>query len=441
MNFEVGDLFQKGIANDSYQLYIARESGEWLVHPDQSHEYAVQKEQPFSLASDFPELNNPFENDLLNEPSEIYFERWNSRVIEFESQAWRVKPENQKIAILLKNDAGWLQTEFISSFLTGNLPLGLALILAYFLGTRLVRSMDRSRTLLLTLKEEQISLRQKNDDIQQAFDDLNALQNQLVETRKIASLGMMVAGISHELNTPISGTKLALEYLNEHIPRLKNKFLSGELTEDEFFSILDSAANSLQLADDNLSSSLNLIQRFKMLAKNASSEEAYEFNLLDEIHSFQSSFERHHGHRNIELHVDCASDIVLHTHGFVLRQALSNIAENAVQHAFEENQKGDIYVQVEHQGENIVLTIKDNGRGISENHVRQIFDPFFTTGRSRGRTGLGLHIVHLWVSRILKGTIHVFSIPEQGTTFTIELPAVVSEEDSRPASAHTQQVN
>jgi PAS domain S-box-containing protein len=261
-----------------------------------------------------------------------------------------------------------------------------------------------------------------NQELERTVTSLRETQEQLVEAEKMASLGNLVAGISHEINTPVGVSVTSASSLKEEVSTLRHKFENGSMKRSElegFFVHADQACNILLSNTERASA---LIRSFKQVAVDQSSDELRMINLRDYFDEILLSLHPKLKHASVIVVNKAAHGIEMLTHPGAIYQVMSNLVLNAVIHAYEPEQAGEIRIGAEIEGEFVVLTCQDDGAGIAPQHLKRIFDPFFTTRRGAGGTGLGLNIVYNLVTAKLRGRISVDSQLHSGTTFTLRLP-------------------
>jgi signal transduction histidine kinase len=278
------------------------------------------------------------------------------------------------------------------------------------------------------------ALRLSKDQADATLAELKVTQSNLIQAEKLASLGQLVAGVAHEINTPLGVALTTSTALEREVGRLGDQAASGRLSKSEFSSSLARLTEGSRLLLSNLTRAIDLVYSFKQVAADQASGERRRFELkgwLDELLTSLGPVLRKSGH---EVVVDCPADLVLDTYPGSLGQVLTNLVMNAIVHAYRPGQSGRLTIKAALAKHRMVrLTFADNGQGIAPDHLPRIFDPFFTTGRDRGGTGLGLHIVYNLVTARLQGGINVKSSPGMGTRFTIDLPITVGNRPAEPA--------
>ncbi|NEQ53128.1 MAG: HAMP domain-containing histidine kinase [Leptolyngbya sp. SIO3F4] len=272
------------------------------------------------------------------------------------------------------------------------------------------------------LQESQTILEKKSQDLEQTLQELTLTQSKLVEAEKMAALGGLVAGVAHEINTPI-GTSITLaSTLSDETKALVEAMAEGQLKRSRFQNYLKVAQQCAALLFINLDRAGQLVQSFKQVAVDQASLEQRTFLVKPYLMEVITSLSPHlkNTHHQIELVGD--DTITLTSYPGAIAQIVTNLVTNSLNHAYGEQDHGRIALEVYADAHQLQLQYSDDGCGISEQNLPKIFEPFFTTARNQGGTGLGLHIVYNLVTQNLQGQISVHSQTGQGTRFDIELP-------------------
>ncbi len=263
--------------------------------------------------------------------------------------------------------------------------------------------------------------RSLNDNIQ----TLAATRNELVENEKMASLGRLVAGFAHELNTPVGIAVGAVSHGDDTLTRLSNLLKQDEVTEEELAPLISNLHETQHLALNIFRRAADLVQRFKRTSIDRSSQQkrAYFLHelLQDVIVSLQNVLKR----TSIDLKIDCPKDLKLYGTPGLVEQIITNLITNSIQHGFDQGKNpGEIKITVSRTAnQHIRIDYQDNGLGMSEQVKQQAFEPFFTTQRAQGGSGLGLYVLYNIVTQQLLGKIHLTTSPGNGSRFCIDYPA------------------
>ncbi|WP_042699280.1 PAS-domain containing protein [Azospirillum sp. B506] len=272
------------------------------------------------------------------------------------------------------------------------------------------------------------AVRAAKEEAERALQDLKDAQVQLIQAEKMAALGALVAGVTHEINTPVGIALTGASLLAEKTRALRHLFEAGTLRRGDFADYIDIADEATQLMLLNVERATRLIQSFKQIAVDQASEERRVFEVNHYIHEVLRSLGmriRRSGHSVV---VDCPEDLTLDSYPGVFSQILTNFVINSLLHAYDPGVRGRLTVTVRVVGGEVELVYADDGRGISADLHGKVFEPFFTTSRDRGGSGLGLNIVYTLVTRTLRGRLLLDSAPGAGTAFTLRFPRVTPAE-------------
>ena len=282
---------------------------------------------------------------------------------------------------------------------------------------------ELNATLESRVEERTDELTRSNEELVQTLETLQQAQNELLRAEKLASLGSMVAGIAHELNTPIGNSVMVASTLADHTRTFKHEVETGSVRRSTLDRHISSSDTALDILMRNLHRASELIKSFKQVAVDQTSAQRRQF-LLDEVVG-EITLALHPMLKKTPFTVKTFIDdnVLLDSFPGPLGQVLSNLINNAVIHGFEGRAQGEIEIYGRKSADHLVeLIVTDNGCGISPKHIDKIFDPFFTTKLGKGGSGLGLNIVHSIVTRVLGGQVKVISASESGTRFEIVLP-------------------
>ena len=265
-------------------------------------------------------------------------------------------------------------------------------------------------------------LRKRNQELASSMDTLNQAQEQLVESERMASLGGLVAGIAHDVNTPLGVSVTAASFLQERLNNLKTDFEDKSLTSKNMASFIDEAEQTALLLLSNLERASDLIASFKQVAVDQTSETEREFVLGEYINEIIQSLKPSFKHTDHQINVSCPDNLVVTCAPGAIAQIVTNMVVNSLTHGFERKSAGKITLDVKELGDEVVIYYKDDGRGLSEEELSQLFDAFFTTKRGEGGSGLGTHIMYNLVTQSLQGHIEADSTLGDGLQYTIRFP-------------------
>ncbi|MBV8749993.1 MAG: hypothetical protein JO103_09795 [Candidatus Eremiobacteraeota bacterium] len=256
---------------------------------------------------------------------------------------------------------------------------------------------------------------------------LREAQRSLVDAEKLASLGGLVAGIAHEINTPVGVALTAATQLVEEVRATRERLAQGTLRRSDFEAFLDTVEEGTGLAAMNAARAAELVLGFKQIAVDQSSDERRAFLLADYVRDIVTSLRPEYKHRPVTFELDVDRAIVVDVRPGAIAQIITNLIVNALTHAFPRDGGGTIEIAARFAFGEVVLTFADDGRGIAPAVQERIFEPFFTTDRANGGSGLGLSIVRTLATHALAGSIAVDTAPGAGTRFTLRFPAVTPE--------------
>lgn len=262
-----------------------------------------------------------------------------------------------------------------------------------------------------------------NAELESAMKRLKLAQEQLVQSEKLASLGGLVAGVAHEINTPVGVSVTAASTLQDETERLSARFADGSMKRSDLSQFVAMADESSQIILKNLARAADLIQSFKRVAVDQSSEEQRRFVLSDYLDEVLLSLRPQIKKTQHEVEVVCPKDLQLDGYPGVIAQIVTNLVGNSLVHAFDEGDSGHLRFEVSREdGDWVQLRYSDDGKGIAADQLPRIFDPFYTTKRGSGGSGLGLHIVYNLATQMLGGEIKVSSQPGEGVCFDLRFP-------------------
>jgi two-component system sensor histidine kinase ChiS len=265
-------------------------------------------------------------------------------------------------------------------------------------------------------------VKERTEQLEEALASLNQARSRLIQSEKLASLGGLVAGVAHEINSPIGIGVTASSHLVERSRELLERYGQGLLRKSELELYFADCAETASILLSNLQRTEKLIASFKQVAADQQFEERRSFRVKEYLNDILLSLSpklKQSRHR-VELHVDEALEIS----GYpgALYQIMTNLLLNTLLHAYDEQQEGTIVIRAESDGRSLTVTFSDNGKGIEPKLLSRIFDPFVTTKRGQGGIGLGLSIVYNLVVQTWGGTIICDSVLGFGTAFQMVLP-------------------
>lgn len=266
--------------------------------------------------------------------------------------------------------------------------------------------------------------------------ELERAIKKLAQSEKLSALGELVAGVAHEINTPIGIGVTSATHLQEKVNHYRRLYNDSKLTQGDFESFLKVSEDSCNILVANLNRSANLVRSFKQVAVDQVSESRRDFNVRQYIEEVIQSLHPKLKQTKHVVHIDCDDNIIVNSFPGAFAQIITNLVINSLIHGFEHEDSGQITIDISESDDSLIFRYSDNGVGMDEDGVRKIFDPFYSTRRGRGGTGLGMHVVYNLVTNTFNGSIDCESAPQSGVQFLMKLHT--SQEGSVPVSERKQ---
>lgn len=269
--------------------------------------------------------------------------------------------------------------------------------------------------------EERVALR--TSELQSSLDTLKNTQNQLIQSEKMASLGALVSGVAHEVNTPLGNAVTGSTIIKKEAQILNQALKDGSLKKSTLESSLECIDQTAKLLYSSVNHAADLIRSFKRISVDQSIEDKREFDLVEYVDEIFLTFHNKLKHIPVEVEVISPKKFIITSYPGVFAQILSNFIQNSIMHGFETKTGNEkITLQLTELQDSFEFIYSDNGIGMDDKMRLKAFDPFITTKRNAGGTGLGLNIVYNLVSQKLKGSISLETSIGKGVKFTITIP-------------------
>nr|WP_284676538.1 ammonium transporter [Vibrio sinus] len=291
-----------------------------------------------------------------------------------------------------------------------------------------VGQIAREYNRVLSIAEEEISHRVKvNEELQRSFKTLQDTQAQLMESEKMAALGGLVAGITHEVKTPLGVSLTASTFIEDELDTIKTLYAKGELSEKGLEDFIETVKEGSGIIQINLKRATDLIQSFKEVSVDQASDKYRHFDLKHYIEEIIMSIQPQFRKTPYSINFFCPEQVNIYSHPGALSQIVSSFLMNSLRHGFEGRDEGAVEIKALFVEGQVRIEYSDNGVGISPANLARIFEPFYTTKHGKGGSGLGLNIVHNIATKTLGGTIVCESEEGQYTRFIVTFPVELSD--------------
>lgn len=411
INFDLRSLLNEvaALSETNIQLLVAAGEDRWIVHPDKSQLWRSDLNlEATGIETDLPKLVKLIEDDGLAQGAEDNNQLYTAQRI---ASPYQSESSLQDIVVITQTTPSVLSSLKDQALLRAALlaiATGIAGVILLTLYSRHLREVN----------ELSVKLEQERDNLKTTLERQSSLINELAETKKLSSLSIMVAGLAHELNTPVGATQLALSSQASLLDNLIENKNTG-LTKSAFDNYLEQSGKSLQQAQINNQRAIELIQSFKRLTFERANNELNTFNVAQHLDDLCQSMHGMLRKQNIRLDSKLPNHITLTGYAGAFSQIVQIIISNAIDHAFENMAGACLKLSCEYRGRDVVVIIRDNGKGIKADELPHIFEPFVTSKRQEEHTGLGLHMARVWIEQAFSGDIKVESSPGVGTTFEL----------------------
>lgn len=267
--------------------------------------------------------------------------------------------------------------------------------------------------------------------LQSSLEQLHLAQNQLIESEKMASLGSLVSGVAHEINTPLGVGLSGISQIEHEVKKLETNYNDQTLTEEALRGYIATTKQLVTTIRDRLNNAVALVRSFKNISVDQHFEDVREFNLKKYIDDLLLSLQNQLKTKHVKVINSIDEHLVIESYPGIFSQIISNFILNSIKHAFEgdvnDGAENLIKISIRQADNRLVIEYEDNGQGITDETEKRLFDPFFTTKRGQGGSGLGLNIVYNLVTQKLAGTLDVVRVSPHGLGFTIVLDTLVKK--------------
>lgn len=263
---------------------------------------------------------------------------------------------------------------------------------------------------------------ERTRELQQTVTQLTQAHEGLVRAEKLASLGALVAGVSHELNTPLGNSLTVATSMQHSVANMRDSVERNQVKRSELLEVFNLLNEMADVVTRNTQRAADLVSSFKQVAVDRASERLRDFQLRDLIEDILASMRPGLKHLELDIHLDVPAGIACHSYPGAIGQIVSNLLQNCAVHAFAGQPRGNLWIDACTDGSQIELRLRDDGAGMSKDVLGHVFDPFFTTRLGQGGSGLGLSVSHNLANSVLGGSLNAESEPGKGSQFTLRFP-------------------
>ncbi|TLX45274.1 hypothetical protein C1E24_19970 [Pseudoalteromonas phenolica] len=270
----------------------------------------------------------------------------------------------------------------------------------------------------------EIETRQKSEQaLANSLQELKHAQSQLIEAEKMASLGSLVAGVAHEINTPVGLSLTGISHFQSTVDEVAKLFEAGELEEDDFVRFIQESKELSCTIHNSLQRAADLVKSFKLVAVDQSAEEVRQFDIIQYLKDTMTSLNNKLKQSKVNFEINCDSEVlIINNYPGSWAQVFTNLIQNTLIHAYDHDSTGQVLLKFYTEGEELIFSFTDDGKGMTQESQKKIFDPFYTTNRANGGSGLGMNIIFNIITQKMSGNITVHSELGKGTQFTIKVP-------------------
>jgi PAS domain S-box-containing protein len=256
-------------------------------------------------------------------------------------------------------------------------------------------------------------------ELQQTVTQLTQAHEGLVRSEKLASLGALVAGVSHELNTPLGNSLTVATSLQHNVARMRDAVEHNQVKRSELLEFFRQHDEMADVITRNTQRAAYLVSSFKQVAVDRTSERKREFQLHALVDDILLSMRPSTKHLQLDIAIDISTEITCYSYPGAIGQIMSNLLQNCAVHAFAKRGGGSIHIRAQTDGPWVQLSVQDDGEGMTAQVLGHVFDPFFTTRLGQGGSGLGLSVSHTLAESVLGGSLSASSEPGKGSCFTL----------------------
>ncbi|MCJ8320692.1 MAG: HAMP domain-containing histidine kinase [Colwellia sp.] len=326
------------------------------------------------------------------------------------------------------NEYGYIHHGHLDSDISSAILIIIILSLISYAVLLFAKDINRTNNALLKSKEElELRVLKRTEELQESLNNLTNTQDQLIEAEKMASLGRLVAGVAHEINTPLGIAITASSHLENATDKFSQEFDKENISKNSVQSFIAVNKKSTELVLSNLQRAADLVQSFKEVAIDQSENSNRKFNIKSYLNEILANLTPKLKETKHKVELFCDDNLEVYTNAGAIAQIITHLFMNSFQHGFEGVNQGLISIIVNQNKENTTILFLDSGRGIIPENIDKIFEPFYTTTRRSGAIGLGLHVTYNLMTQSLKGSISCSSTLNKGTQFELIFPSKLAD--------------
>tara|TARA_Y100001960_G_scaffold189793_1_gene198896 strand:- start:2212 stop:3186 length:975 start_codon:yes stop_codon:yes gene_type:complete len=276
----------------------------------------------------------------------------------------------------------------------------------------------------IKFKEDlELMVQERTKELEATLLELKETQATMIENEKMASLGNLVAGVAHEINTPLGISITSSSFASTEIDHIIKDYEEGKLEASVFTESMKSVSESFDILNTNLQRAALLVSSFKQIAVDQTDESAYQFFIKEHVEKLVVSLSHELRRKGVTVDVICNEGLKIESYTSAYIQIFTNLITNSIKHGFEDwDREKLITISIYEELNDLIIDYRDTGRGIPESVKGKVFEPFVTTKRGTGGTGLGANIIYNIVSQRLNGKIECLYDVEQGAHFLLTIP-------------------
>ncbi|MGD1912416.1 MAG: ATP-binding protein, partial [Rivularia sp. (in: cyanobacteria)] len=415
---QLTQIILQNSGGDRTALILPNSNGEWYVEAIATPE---KTELCYSPLENNPNLPIKLIQYVKNTQEVVVIDDLNTDLPVIDEYLLKNQPKSL-LCLPLLNQGNLIGILYLNNLSTSGVFTNDRILLLNILCTQAAISLENAR--LYDNLEQKVLLRTK--ELSDTLEELKSTQNKLVESEKMAALGGLVAGVAHEINTPVGTSITVASNLAAKTQDFANNIAQGQLKRSILNNYLEVAQKSSDLLVENLNRAGELVNSFKQVAVDQTNLELRNFKVKEYIEGILLNLAPQLKQSPHKIKVSGDDNLKINNYAGSLAQVVTNLVMNSLIHAYPQGEEGELHFEILSEAEDIKIIYSDDGCGMAQENLGKIFEPFFTTKRNQGGTGLGLHIVYNLITHKLQGNIDIESSLGKGTKFTLTIPSIIA---------------